>query len=329
MSDTPLTVDILKQLLKDQTEEGRNDMNKMESSLKDEIKKSEEQVKEHVEKQLFEVKNDVNLLKQSVEVNCQEISDLRNQNDRERRMRNLVIFKIAEDEINGMQLKAKVKSLILDGCKVDIGNHIDRIYRIGKPGPEKVRPILLSLTSFDKKMEILWGKKHHESTLQLADDYSPEVLEARRKLVPVLKRLRELEYKDVHLKQDKLFVGGKLCEEEQWNQLLYEENSEKEPETMGSPESGGNGTKRKANDSLTEGNDKKRVNAPALPAQLPAPASLTENNVASKPETSRTYLTSNQKVPTTPITKFFTQRVVAENRVPSTEMDNELNRTFK
>lgn len=326
MSDVPLTVSVLKQLLKEQTEEAKKHIHGLETTLKDEIKKSEEQVKQHLEEKLLEVKKDVDELKTDVTVNKQEIKEIRTQNDRESRRRNIVLFKIPEGESSGMHLKQMVKKLILDNCKVDINNHIDRVYRIGRPGPGKVRPILLALTSFDKKIEIFWGKKQHEANLEMADDFSPEVLTARRNLVPALKSLRELGYKDVHLKHDKIFVSGKECDEQMWNELINKKKALTAPQITDqcTYEASGNGTKRKGSVS-PKGNDTKRPSPLSFSETTPQQSEL----CPTKPETSRSYLTFNQKPPPSPISKFLSQKAIADATASSNKADSDLNQTIK
>lgn len=319
MSDTPITVSVLKDLLREQTDEGKKHLDELKKTLKDEIKKSEEQVKQHIEEQLMEVRSDVDGLKETVKENKEEIQDMKKENDREKRSRNLIIFKIPEEESNGIQLKYNVKALILDNCKVDISNHIDKIYRIGRAEPTKIRPILLALTSLDKKMEIFWGKKHHGAKLELAEDYSPDVLAARRNLVPVLKELRELKYEDVHIRQDKLYVGGTVCEEERWNELI----KDREP-NVPSQDSRGTGAKRK--ETSPKGNDIKRPHTSSLTVSAPPTA---RELCPQKPENTRDYLKFNQKIASSPIAKYLSKTTVADGGEPSKTTEKELNQTIR
>lgn len=219
--DVPLTFSILKQLLEAQTTDLRNEIN----DVKSEIQQSEEKVINHIEEKLMEVRTDINDLQTKLKEKDEEIQALKTGNDRERRSRNIVIFKVPENESNVMDLKVTVIRLVSENCKVDISQHIDKIYRIGRKEGSKIRPILLSLMSFDKKMEIMYGKKQHHSNLEISEDFSPAVLEARKKLVPVLKALRELNYKNVQLRQDKLFIDGKVCEEDSWAKMISSDRS--------------------------------------------------------------------------------------------------------
>lgn len=312
-NESPLTVGILKELLKEQTKESTKNLRDIENNLKLEIAKSEKHVKEHVEKQLLEVKGDVHCLKESVKKNTEEIRYMKIENDRRKRLRNLVLFKIPEDEINGLELKQKVKTILLDSCKVDITNNIDRIYRIGKAGQDKIRPILIALTSLDKKKEIMWGKAQHKSSIELSEDFSPEVLEERRKLVPVMKTLRSLNYENVHINQDKLVVAGVVCDEAAWKDLIKSRKSVgAEDVTVASV----NGNKRK-NSVSPKGNNSKKLNLP-------------QNELhPSRPDISRDYLQYNKRPPCSPISKFLSQKAVAEIKTAPENSSDTLNQTFK
>lgn len=219
-SSEPLTADFLKSLFASQRNDIKKDLKDSEDLLKEEIQKSEKKVIQHMEDKLVEVKTDIDDIKIKLQEKDLEIQTLKDESDREKRSRNIVIFKIPENESGVLELKGLVIELILESCKVDIKQHIDRIYRIGRKDVAKIRPIRLSLISFDKKMEIMSGKKQNQSNLEISEDFSPAILESRRKLVPVLKKLRDLNYKNVQLRQDKLFIDGKLCDEEVWKELI-------------------------------------------------------------------------------------------------------------
>lgn len=204
-------------LIKIDIESAKSDVLK---SVKEDIEKAKKEVMEHVDVKLDEVKNDVDDLKLKVQVNDDEISNIKLAGDRERRSRNIVLFKIPEEENGARDLKFRVIKILSDNVKIDITNYFDKAYRIGKKDPTKIRPIIISLTSHDKKMEIFWNKKQLDSTLEISDDFSPETLEKRRKLVPILKTLKELGYNNVQLRQDKLYVDGNVCEEASWRKMI-------------------------------------------------------------------------------------------------------------
>lgn len=311
-STAPLTVGVLKSLLEAQTTNFKN----MEESLKKEIKRSEDEVKRHTEDQLLEVKSSISKLEENVVRNADSIKDLRKDNEREKRLRNLIIFKIPENETNRTQLITNINNLILESCKVDISNHIDRIHRIGKSNPAKVRPILLALTSFNKKMEILSGKKQHQAKLEISEDYAPDVLTTRRGLVPILKQLREIGYKDSHLKQDKLYVDGTECNEERLCKLISDKNKKTggNDNILANSHCGGS-AKRKTDRFSPNGNEKKRQHTPDL-----------SDTDLHKPESSRNYLVYNKRPPASPFSNLIAQRAIDDISQRSNS-ETELNQT--
>jgi hypothetical protein len=71
------------------------------------------------------------------------------------------------------------------------------------------RPIFVKFTMFSKKLEVLKNKsKLAGSRIRVEQDYSREVREIRRELIPYLKVARSRGHKAV-MKKDKLMVNGK------------------------------------------------------------------------------------------------------------------------
>lgn len=223
------SVDDIRSLLKENNTLIKNDIDNAKSdvleSVKSHIETAKTEVIAHVDKQLAEVKSDVTELKDKLNARGEEIQDLKKARDRELRSRNIVIFKIPENETGVRDLKFKVIKMIQENLNIDITNYFDKVFRIGKKDDSKIRPIMLSLTSHDKKMEIFWEKKQRESTLEMSEDMAPDVLARRRKLVPILRSLKDLNYSNVQLRQDKLYVDGTECDEAKWTQMLGQSSS--------------------------------------------------------------------------------------------------------
>lgn len=205
----PLTLGIMKELLAAQMDA---------FTLK--IENSEKKIIENSDKKVDVIIGDVNDLKKKLEEKEEEINQLKRDHERHKRRKNLILHNIPDNVESSIALRDMVIKIIRDECKVDIGNYVDCIFRIGKPDNKKTRPILISLTSFDKKMEVMWSRKQHNSTIELSEDFCKEVCEERRRLSPILMNLRELNYKNVHLKYDKIFVDGVECNEEMLLQLI-------------------------------------------------------------------------------------------------------------
>lgn len=183
-----------------------------------------------------------------------EIRELRRENEKQKRHKNLILHKIPENEPNGRALKEIVIKMILSECKVDISNYIDSIFRLGKKTDGRTRPVLLALTSFDQKMNILWSKKQHSAKLEITEDFPKDVGDERKRLAPMLVTLRELGYKNVHLKYDKLCVDGIECTEERYNQLVDDKRKPHEISntTLAETESLNNTIKRVRQTSMDE-----------------------------------------------------------------------------
>lgn len=176
-------------------------------------------------------------------------------------------------------------------------------------------------------MEIQWGKKHHNAKLELAEYYSPDVLAARRKLVPILKELRDLKYDDVHIKQDRLYVGGTVCEEERWTKLLKEPNNQNVVNVSAQEnKTDGIRSKRKTESNSPEGNTVRKPQTPTL--TMPS-TSLQSDLCPQKSDNAREYLKFNQKPPSSPITKYLSQKIVAETADLPKNKQSELNKTIK
>lgn len=216
--------DDIRELLRENNSLIRDDIEKSKSDVLETVKTHIEEAKleviEHVDKQLSDVKVEVAELKERLNAKDDELQASKKYIDREMMSRNIIFFQVPENESGSRELKFKIIKMINENFDVDITNYFDKAIRIGRKNESKVRPIRLSLTSFDKKMEIFWKKKQCESNVEMAEDFSPEILEKRRKLVPVLKKLKELKYSNVILRQDKLYVDGNLCEEEKWTRLI-------------------------------------------------------------------------------------------------------------
>lgn len=209
----PITASFLVKVLGLQTDQ-------LEKKLESKLKATEENLIKHSDEQIKVVREDVEALKEQMKQKDDEIRELRRENEKQKRHRNLILHKIPETESNGRALKDLITKTILTECKVDITPHIDFIFRIGKQYEGKIRPVLLSLTSFDQKMNIMWSRKHYDSKLEISDDFPRDIAEERKRLTPMLQTLRELNYQNVHLKYDKLYVGGSECDEARYLSLI-------------------------------------------------------------------------------------------------------------
>lgn len=168
-----------------------------------------------MDKKLSEV---VNELRETKKEN-QRMRDIISQQDerigileREVRKKNL-IFKGVEDKIDEKPEETKRKVLMIcQMLEVNINPevNIDDIQRLGKPRPGTIRPIILKLTTSDKKWEILKKSNKLKGTdIWVDEDYPKKIQEDRALLIPELKKARS-SGKRAQLRYDKLIVDGKI-----------------------------------------------------------------------------------------------------------------------
>uniref|UniRef100_A0A8D8VP72 Uncharacterized protein n=2 Tax=Cacopsylla melanoneura TaxID=428564 RepID=A0A8D8VP72_9HEMI len=130
--------------------------------------------------------------------------------------RNVVIYGIKEDEDESWeQIMNQVLSILNTVMQMDVQrSEIDNCYRLGKrnhkyPG----RPLLVKFVTEWRKVEML--KKGHKlkgRKLWVDEDYTKEVMERRKELIPKMMGIRK-SGKFAILKKDKIFVNGIELEE--------------------------------------------------------------------------------------------------------------------
>lgn len=114
-------------------------------------------------------------------------------------------------------------NFLKDIIKVDVSlNDINFIRRIGRNSLEK-KPILIKFVSFRKKIEVLrLAKNLKGSSVSLSENYSNEIRQSRRLLLPFLYKARSIQCK-AFLRQDKLIINDKRFYIEQLQQLEQED----------------------------------------------------------------------------------------------------------
>lgn len=143
-------------------------------------------------------------LKKEIEVLNQKINTLEDMNKKN----NIIIHGLKETDTNYSQLYNNIKQL-LQKIDVNIENFdINRMYRIGKKATEKVRPVLISFTTYNKKIEVLRNKKKTTENTYITEDYSKETLQKRKELLPQLKEERE-KGNEAYIRNNKLIVKPK------------------------------------------------------------------------------------------------------------------------
>lgn len=127
--------------------------------------------------------------------------------EEEKRRNNLILFGVKESEQTG-SLIDYIRTVIERETNITIHPHeINNAYRLGAK-EKPVRPLLVSFTSTWKKNQILRSKKNYTPGFYIKEDYSKEILEKRKTLIPELIQLRE-SGKIAYIKKDTLIVKDK------------------------------------------------------------------------------------------------------------------------
>lgn len=125
----------------------------------------------------------------------QKVSDLEKEMEylkREKKSKNIIIFGLEEGENSTSELFQSIKDTLKEDLKMNIEqNEINKLYRLGKNKLQnKSRPVLCSFINAWKKDEIMKNKKSFKN-IYISEDYSKEVLEKRKALLPQLQEERK------------------------------------------------------------------------------------------------------------------------------------------
>lgn len=134
--------------------------------------------------------------------------------EREIRRKNIIIKGVQDKEKESREETIDITMKLVHRIGVQITKEIeiDEIKRIGKYRNDRSRPILLKLTTQNKKAEILGKTRALKGTnIWLEEDYTKEIIEERKKLIPHLKEARKEGHKAV-LKYNKLIINDTVYE---------------------------------------------------------------------------------------------------------------------
>lgn len=124
---------------------------------------------------------------------------------------NVRFLNITEEE--GEDVEEKLRAFLQDELEIfDDDLEIQRVHRCGKPKGSKPRAILARFLRYKDVEKILSrGKKLKGTEYGMFTDLPPELVERRRKLMPILKKAKQNKIKATFSKSmpDKLFVRGK------------------------------------------------------------------------------------------------------------------------
>lgn len=148
--------------------------------------------------------------------------------ERETKRKNIIIRGVEDKENESRDETTKVSAQIVQKLGVTINKEvdIDEAKRIGKYKADGQRPIVLKLTTGTKKAEILRNSKGLKgSKIWLDEDYTKEVQEERKILIPQLKEAREKGNK-AQLKYNKLIINNVIYESKDFKNMEKNENEQ-------------------------------------------------------------------------------------------------------
>ncbi|CAB3246844.1 unnamed protein product [Arctia plantaginis] len=159
-------------------------------------------IMDRMDEKLMPIKEENEKLKERIGKLEKEIEHFK----REKKSNNLIIFGLVEGENSTAELFQIIKENFKRDLNIKLEeNEVNKLNRLGKPKAEnKPRPVLCSLLSEWKKNEIMKNKKKLNG-IYVSEDYSKEVLEKRKALVPQL--LEERKRGSIaFLKYDKIII---------------------------------------------------------------------------------------------------------------------------
>lgn len=174
------------------------------ANSKKEMKEMEHNIKESINKNIdekfliFETKT--KQLDTKIEQQQKSIEIL----DKQLRRKNIIFFGIEEKEKGYESLLSMVLDIINNMMEIPCQKwEIEHVKRMGKYSG-KVRPVVVTVTTTSRKIELLKKKKSLEGTnIYLKEDFPPSVLQKRKELQEEFKREREAG-KKVVLRYDKI-----------------------------------------------------------------------------------------------------------------------------
>ncbi|GBP14745.1 hypothetical protein EVAR_9646_1 [Eumeta japonica] len=181
--------------------------------MKLEMEKQTNDLKESITKNIMDrIDEKLNPMMEENKILKQKICDLGNEIEylkKEKKSNNIIIYGLEESEKSISELFQTVKEIFkrdLNLCVEE--SEMNRLYRLGKKNKveNKHRPVLFSFTNGWKKDQIMKNKRNLKE-IYISEDYSKEVMEKRKALLPQLLEEKE-KGNTAYLKYNKLVVKG-------------------------------------------------------------------------------------------------------------------------
>lgn len=181
-------------------------------------------INQHTDQQILIVHGEIDKIKQI----CSEQDKRLLEVEKQIRIRNLIFFAVDEGEKTYEELLKTITKIINEDLKVSCNkNELEMVKRMGKKHEDKTRPIIVTFTTYGKKIAILKNKKFlSNSSVYLKEDYPSQILENRKKLQEQLLKERA-EGKIAYLRYDKLIVREPTTNEERKDQPYRAQNNKK------------------------------------------------------------------------------------------------------
>lgn len=177
-------------------------------SFREEVKRDMKEMRESVEEKIDGVKVNITNMELKLENQDKRIGLI----EREKRKRNVIVYGIEEQvDEKWSDLKVKVVGFLNNKLNIITNmNEIDDFFRMGKKCPNKSRPIMLKLTTYWKKLEIIRSTGRLKGTKIFLDhDLSIEEINEKKKLIPTMLNFRKSGQHAV-MRGSQLYVNGSL-----------------------------------------------------------------------------------------------------------------------
>lgn len=186
----------------------------MESKLSDKITSEMQKINDNITDKLAPLTADVQVIKERLDTCEEDITEIKKEGEKEKkdiekekRKKNILIHGI--NVSSGPNQNKRAAELVVEILRTKLGvdlnlDHIDFTKTLGQ---RPSGPILMGLTSWNKKTEIL-SKSHKlkDTKIFIGQDFPPEVIATRKALLPIMKEHRKAG-KHAIIKYDQLVVG--------------------------------------------------------------------------------------------------------------------------
>lgn len=127
--------------------------------------------------------------------------------EKQSRERNIIFFGINEGEKSYGELEWNILKTLEDELNIKCNQmELQIVRRMGKYEEKKMRPIVVTFSTYGRKITILKNKKHiKSSTIYIKEDFPPKVLDTRKILQDQLQKEKEAG-NIAYIRYDKLIV---------------------------------------------------------------------------------------------------------------------------